>query len=246
MISSTLVALVALSATPPVSITVAPATLPITIGQCNGGTITVKLTNHGKTPIYADASLSADPALHLPRSLITTWLPAGYTSSVPVAVRATRAGDFRVRVTAGPSRVEVPIRVGTPAPGAALTRLASRVTASSARAGSPACAAIDGRADTMWNDTTGKRWPDWWQLDWDTAHRVSRIAVTTTADGGLRDWDVQVAVPTGWQTVDSVRGNRSALKISTFTARATTAVRIVTLAGNGVNDQSRLVDVAIS
>ncbi|GIF03815.1 discoidin domain-containing protein [Actinoplanes siamensis] len=236
----------ALLTVPPVAVD--PGTLAITTGQCNGGDLTVRLTNTSDEPVYADATLDAPAALHLPRSLISTWLPPGYTSDVPVAVTAatgTPPGTYHVRVRGRGRAVDVPVEVTAPPPGAGLLALASRVTASSARAGSPACAAIDGRLDTMWNDTTGRRWPDRWQLDWQSPHRIGEVEVTTTADRGLRDWDVQVAAAAGWVTVASVRGNSATRTVSAFTPRTTDAVRVVTLAANGVNDQSRLVEVVI-
>ncbi|GIF16083.1 hypothetical protein [Actinoplanes teichomyceticus] len=225
-----------------------PATLAITSGPCNGRAVTVRMTNDGPAPVYADAVLAASPGLHLPRRLISTWLPPGYTRSVPVMVSAavgTRAGVYHVRVSGGGRRIDVPVTVTAPAPDAALVRLAARVTASSARASGGVCAAIDGDPGTMWNDATGRRWPDRWQLAWDRPHRVGLVRVVTTARGGLRDWDVQVAVPAGWETVAAVRGNTAVEVTSTFAARRATAVRIVTLAGNGAGDQSRLAEVVI-
>lgn len=235
--------------TAPGAVAVAPSALAITTGQCNGRDLTVLLTNPGPEPIYADATLAAPPELHLPRSLISSWLPPGYTLRVPVAVTGTRAGSYPVTVVSNGHTIEVPVTVTPPAPDADLMRLAARVTASSARAGGSACAAIDGRADTMWNDTTGKRWPDWWRLDWASAHTISRVEVTTTADWGLRDWDVEV-LPSSlsspvWTIVASVRGNTATRNIARFAPSSATAVRIVTLAGNTVNDQSRLTEVVI-
>lgn len=229
----------------PGGLVVDPGTLAITTGQCNGGDLTVRLTNTGTRPVYADARLSASRALHLPRTLISSWLPPGYTASVPVAVTATRPGRYHVRVTRNGHVVKVPVEVSAPPADASLMRLATTVTASSARAGSSACAAIDGRADTMWNDSTGKRWPDWWQLGWATSHQVSGVEVTTAEGWGLRDWDVRVAVPGGWSTVAAVRGNVLVKNVVNFPPRWTGSVRIVTLAGNAVNDQSRLVEVVI-
>ncbi|MBB4741067.1 hypothetical protein BJY16_004526 [Actinoplanes octamycinicus] len=217
-------------------------------GQCNGRDLLVHLTNTTTKPIYADAWLAADPALHLPRRLISSWLPPGYTRKVPVAVRAadrTKPGTYHLRISSAGTSVDVPVKVSAPPPDAGLMRLATRVTASSARATGPVCAAIDGDPGTIWNDATGKRWPDWWQLDWDRPRRISRVEVVTTAEWGLRDWDVQVAAPDGWVTVRSVRGNTAVRHITRFAPRRAAAVRIVTLAGNAVNDQSRLAEVVI-
>ncbi|WP_436519579.1 galactose-binding domain-containing protein [Actinoplanes sp. HUAS TT8] len=224
------------------------APLSVTTGQCNGRDLVVRLSNPGRKAIYSDTTLAAPGELHLPRTLISSWLPPGYSTTVPVVVTAatgTRPGIYHVRVTSAGRTVDVPVRVSAPAANAGLMALASTVTASSARAGSTACAAIDGKADTMWNDTTGKRWPDWWRIDWPSAHQVSAVEVTTSKNWGLRDWDVQVAGPGGWVTVASVRANALDRKMTTFAPRRTTALRIVTLAGNAVNDQSRLVEVVI-
>ncbi|KUL31915.1 discoidin domain-containing protein [Actinoplanes awajinensis] len=226
-------------------VSVDPGALAITTGQCNGSDLVVRMTNDGPEPIYADAFLEAPAALHLPRKMISSWLPPGYTRSVPVAVRAatgTPAGVYHVRV----SGKDVPVTVREPEPSADLMRLASRVSASSARAGSGACAAIDGDPATMWNDGTGKRWPDWWQMSWDRAQVVGKVEVVTTASWGLRDWDVQVDAGAGWSTVASVRGNVAVRNLSIFPSLRVKSVRIVTLAGNTVNDQSRLVEVIVS
>ncbi|BCY08039.1 discoidin domain-containing protein [Actinoplanes sp. L3-i22] len=229
-------------------LTVEPPTPAIMTGQCNGRDVTINLKNPTPNPIYAYGTLTAPAELHLPRSLIATWLPPGYTRSVPVAVTAptgTRPGTYHLTVASRGETVDVPVTVTDPPAGAGLIRLASTVTASSARAGGSACAAVDGDAGTMWTDATGKRWPDWWQLDWPAPHTISRVEVVTTRDRGLRDWDVQVALPGGWVTVTSVRENALDRKMSVFAPRRTTGVRIVTLAGNAVNDQSRLVEVVI-
>ncbi|GLW28520.1 hypothetical protein [Actinoplanes regularis] len=225
-----------------------PDALRITTGQCNGDELTVRLTNTGRKAIYADASLSAPAELHLPRTLISTWLPPRYTSSVPVPVRATdgaRPGTYHVRVSSRGRTADVPVTVTDPPASADLVRSAARVTVSSARADAAACNAIDGNPVSMWIDATGKRWPDWWRVDWAAARRVSRVAVTTTAQWGLRDWDVQVAEGQQWVTVASVRDNTAVEHVSQFAERRTGSVRIVTRAGNQVNDVSRLVEVVI-
>lgn len=245
-----------------VRLTVEPGTLPITTGQCNGGQLLVRLTNHGTAPVYADAVLTAPDALRLPRRLISTWLPAGYTRTVPVAVSAatgTPAGTYPVAVTSGAQRVDVPVSVSAPRPSPELSRSASRVSASSSRAGYLVCGAVDGDADpahwghgTGWADGTGRQWPDWYQLQWDTPQRLSRVDLATvdsaefpTARYGLRDWDVQLAVAGGWRTVVQVRGNTAATVSSTFPAQLADTLRIVTYAANGANDQSRILELTV-
>lgn len=245
-----------------VQLTVDPQTLPITTGQCNGGQLLVRLTNRGPAPVYADAVLTSSPALRLPRRLISTWLPVGYTRTVGVPVVAatgTAAGAYTVSVTSGEQRVDVPVTVSPPQPSPNLARAAARVSASSSRAGFLVCGAVDGDADpahwgygTGWADGTGRQWPDWYQLTWDTPQRLSRVDIATvnsaefpTARYGLRDWDVQLATAAGWHTVAEVRGNTAATVSSTFPAQHTDALRIVTYAANTANDQSRIVELTV-
>ncbi|GAA3933240.1 hypothetical protein [Actinoplanes auranticolor] len=245
-----------------VRLSVDRATLPIT-GQCNGGELRVRLTNRGPAPVYADAVLTAPAALHLPRRLISTWLPAGYTRTVPVAVSApagTPTGTYTVSVTSGEHRVAVPVVVSPARPSADLARSAVRVSASSSRTGFPVCGAVDGDADpahwghgTGWADGTGRQWPDWYELTWSGPRQPARVTLTTvgsaqfpTARYGLRDWDVQLATAAGWRTVAAVRGNTAVTVTSTFPRQRTGALRIVTHAANGLNDQSRIVELSVS
>jgi hypothetical protein len=235
----------------------------ITAGQCNGARLTVRLTNQGSTPTHADATLTAPDALHLQRGTISTYLPAGYTRTVVLTVSSppgTAPGTYRVRVTAGTSHLEIPVTVAptVASPTGNLARSATRVTASSSRAGYPLCGAVDGDADsehwgltTGWNDVTGRQWPDWYQLHWDTHQRISQVrlhtldsAASPAARFGLRDWDVQVTTATGWVTVAQVRGNTTGTVTSAFAALDTMDLRIVTYAANGANDYSRIVEVA--
>jgi len=245
-----------------VRLTVDPQTLPIATGQCNGGRLLVRLTNTGPAPVYADAVVTASEALHLPRRLVSTWLPAGYTRTVAIPVVAatgTTAGAYAVAVTSGEQRVDVPVTVALPPPSPNLARFAARVSASSSRAGFLVCGAVDGDADpthwgngTGWADGTGRQWPDWYQLTWDTPQRLSRVDIATvnsaefpTARYGLRDWDVQLATAGGWRTVASVRGNTAATVSSTFPAQLADTLRIVTYAANTANDQSRIVELTV-
>jgi hypothetical protein len=239
-----------------------PGTLPITTGPCNGGRLQVELTNTSGRPAYVDAVLAASGELRLQRQLISTWLPAGHTSTVPVSVSApagTPAGTYHVRLTGGPEPLTVPVTVVPPVPTADLARLATQVDASSARAELPLCGALDGDADpshwghgTGWADGTGRQWPDWYQLTWATPQTVSRVEVVTLGSAafpaaryGLRDWDVQIGTAAGWHTVAEVRGNTKAEVSTTFPARITGTLRLVTLAANGLDDQSRIVEMAV-
>jgi hypothetical protein len=233
-----------------------PGTLPIATGPCNGGRLLVDLTNGGDHPIYADAVITASAELHLQRRLISTWLPAGYTSTVPVSISAptgTPAGTYHVRLTGGPEPLTVPVTVTPPVPTADLARLATQVDASSSRAEAPLCGALDGDADpahwghgTGWADQTGHQWPDWYQLTWATPQKVSRVEIVTATSNGLRDWDVQTGSAEGWQTVAEVRGNTAAKVSSSFAPRLTGTLRIVTHAANGLDDLSRIVELSVS
>jgi hypothetical protein len=240
-----------LTAPGPVHLAVDPQPLPLVTGQCNARSLSVRMANTSGQPVYADAELSAPGALHLQRGLVSTWLPPGHTSTTPVRVSAatgTPPGAYLVTVTSGDQRAEVPVTVTAPPPDAPLERRASRVTATSFRAMNPVCAGADGDLATYWADATNRSWPDRYQLDWGTEIVPGRIEVhTVPADrGGLRDWDVQVWAGDAWQTVGRVRGNTATSRTSTFTPRPTRAIRIVTLAGNGVNDQSRITEVTLS
>ncbi|MEU8660951.1 discoidin domain-containing protein [Actinoplanes philippinensis] len=238
----------ALPAPDPVHLTVSPQSLPVTTGPCNARHLSVRLANTSTTPVYADAELTAPDALHLQRTLVSTWLPAGWTSAVPVRVSAatgTPPGDYRIRVSSGDQHTDVPVTVTAPPPTAGLTTRAAEVTAASFRATNPICAAADGDPATFWTDGTNRVWPDWFQLDWHTPVTVSRADVRTPAEAGLRDWDVQVWTG-AWQTVASVRGNTATTRTSTFPPRSVTALRILTLAGNGVGDMSRLAELTVS
>jgi hypothetical protein len=246
-----------------VRLSVEPGTLPIATGQCNAGQLLVRLGNPGPTPVYADAVLTAAEALHLPRRLISTWLPPGYTRTVAVSVGAatgTPSGTYAVRVSSGEQAVDVPVQVSPPQPSPNLARSAARVSVSSSRAGYLRCGAVDGDSDpahwgrgTGWADGTGRQWPDWYQLSWATPQQIRRVDIATVNSAefptdryGLRDWDVQVATADGWRTVAEVRGNTAATRSSTFPAQQTDALRIVTRAANGVNDQSRIVELTVS
>jgi hypothetical protein len=246
-----------------VSVATDPTTLAIGTGQCSGGQFTAKLTNTGPDPVYADANLAASPELSLQRTMISTYLPAGYTRDVAIPFTSqlgTAAGTYEVTLSTATSSATLPVSVAPAAadPTGDLARSASRISASSTHAGYPVCGAVDGDTDsahwsttTGWNDGSSKVWPDWFEVDWTTARTVGRVDLYTlnsakyaAAKYGLRDWDVQVLTGGQWQTVTSVRGNTVGMVSSTFTPVQTTALRITTLAGNGANDYSRIVELA--
>ncbi|SDS61350.1 hypothetical protein [Actinoplanes derwentensis] len=233
-----------------VRLTVDPSSLMVITGRCNARDLAVRMTNTSEIPVYADAILSASPALHLQRQRITTWLPPGQTRTVPVRVSApSSSSDIagEVIVTSGTQRVTVAVTVTGPSSGADLTSRATRVTASSFRAAGPVCAGADGDPATWWIDGTNRVWPDHYEVAWATPFHPCRVVVGTlpATQGGLRDWDVQIWSDETWLTVDTVRENTATTRTSTLPPIPTTAVRIRTLAANGADDQSRITDLLV-
>jgi hypothetical protein len=247
-----------------VTVAANPAALAIGTGTCRGAALTVSMTNGGKEAVYADATIAAPAALHLNRTMISSYLPVGYTRSAAVAVSArtgTPAGTYPITVTSDSGRVVVPVTV-TPTvadPGGNLARTADTVTASSSHVSYPVCGAVDGDADsthwgttTGWNDGTSKSWPDWFEVTFASPTTVGRVGLQTldsakypAARYGLRDWDVQLLVDGAWQTVGQVRGNTVGLVNTSFTPRQAGAVRLSMSASNGANDYSRIVELEI-
>ncbi|MGP4014759.1 galactose-binding domain-containing protein [Saccharopolyspora sp. 5N708] len=247
-----------------VTVATDPAQLDIRTGQCDGGSFTVKLTNTSREAVYADAALSAPRELQLQRNAISTYLPAGYTRDVVIPVTSplgTATGTYPITVRSGRSTATLPVSVTASSPEVPgnLAMSATNVSASSTHQNFRVCGAVDGDADsehwstsTGWNDGNSKVWPDWYEVRWDAPQTVGRADLYTlnstrypAATNGLKDWDVQVLSGTEWQTVASVRGNSEGLVSSTFNPVQTTAVRILTLAGNGANDYSRIVELGI-
>ena len=249
---------------PDVTVAATPSALSIGTGTCLGGQLAVELTNNSAEPVYADATVSAPAALHVQRTMISSYLPVGYTrtSLIPVtAPTGTPAGTYTITVATGGSQVRVPVTVAAtvPDPNGNLARTADTVLASTSHAGYPPCAAVDGDRDsahwgttTGWNDGTSKVWPDWYQVTFVAPTAVGRVDLYTldstkypAARYGLRDWDVQVLVDSQWQTVARVRGNTTGLASTTFPAVSAGAVRLWLTAGNGANDYSRIVELEI-
>lgn len=239
-----------------------PATLDIATGQCAGKTLTVQLTNNGEKAVYADATLSAPTALTLQRTLISTYLPAGYTSKIPIPVSAplgAAPGTYDIKIKTANSTATVPVTVTATVPDDSgdLARSASKITASSSHSGYLVCGAVDGDTDsehwgttTGWNDGNSGIWPDWFELQWDTAQTIDHVTLYTLnstkypADRyGLKDWDIQTFTDGQWQTIASVRGNTQPSVTTTFTPVHTTELRVQTLAGNGANDYSRIIEL---
>ena len=236
--------------------------LSIATGQCGGAPLTVWLTNTGTKAVYADATLSAPAALLLQRTVISTYLPAGYTAKVPVPVTAplgTAPETYSVRLSAAGATATAPVTVTATAPDHTgdLARSASKITASTLHAGYPVCGAVDGDADsdhwgttTGWNDGNSGIWPDWLGFEWDAPQTIGRVTMYTlnstkypAARYGLKDWDVQTFTDGQWRTIASVRGNTQGIVSTTFAPVQTSRLRVLTLAGNGANDYSRIIEL---
>jgi hypothetical protein len=247
-----------------VTATATPAALSIQTGQCQGSQFTVALTNQSSEPVYGDATITAPAQLHLQRSMVSSYLPVGYTRNATIAVSAatgTTPGTYPITVATDRGQVQIPVTVAATAadPNGNLARTADTVTASSSHAGYPPCGAADGDRDsahwastTGWNDGTSKVWPDWFEVSLAAPGTIGRVDLYTlnstkypAARYGLRDWDVQLLIGSAWQTVAQVRANTAGLVSSTFTPAQASAVRIWMLAGNGANDCSRIVELEI-
>ncbi|MEU7613715.1 discoidin domain-containing protein [Micromonospora sp. NPDC049204] len=219
--------------------------------------------NTGRAAVYADAFLEVTAPLQLSRTLVSSYLPAGYTLKVPITVTAPRdtvpGSRYTINVRSGERRLSVPVEV-TPGPVDTTGNLARYVpvTASSENLPNyPACGAVDGDRDsnhwattTGWNDANKGAFPDWLQVTFDRPQTVGRVDLYTldstkypAAKYGLRDWDVQVRVGETWQTVAQVRGNVAGQVSSTFTPLIASAFRVVTLTSNETAGYSRVVEL---
>lgn len=227
---------------------------------CAKQRFTLLFTNNGSKAVYGDAWLTAPAPLTLSRTLVTSYLPAGYTLRVPITVTAPTGaapGDRAITITAGASEAKVQAHVAMPDLGGNLAREAT-VTASSQHGSYPACGAADGNRNsddwgttTGWNDSSSGIWPDWIGFALPQATTISKVDVYTldsakypAARYGLSEWNVQVRDGDTWRTVDEIRGNTVGRVTSTFDPVSTDAVRILCLANNN-GDYSRLIEVEI-
>lgn len=252
----------AAGAAPPggVSVDTDIASLDVAPLPCAKQGFTLLFTNNGSKAVYADAWLSASEPLTLSRTLVTSYLPAGYTLRVPITVKApagTATGDRTITITAGKSSTEVRAHIAMPDLGGNLAR-ASTVSASSQHGSYPACGAADGNRNsddwgvtTGWNDASSGVFPDWIAFALPQPETISKVDLYTldsarypAARYGLSAWDVQVRDGDRWRTVDEVRGNTAGLVRSTFDPVSTDAVRILCLANNN-GDYSRIIEVGI-
>lgn len=218
--------------------------------------------NAGDAAVYADAFIDAPAPLTVSRALVSSYLPAGYTLKVQIAVSApktTAPGAYTITVHAGDQQLSVPVQV-EPAPvndTGDLVRY-QQVTASTENLPNyPACGAVDGDRDsghwgttTGWNDATKGTFPDWLQVTFDQPVPVGRVDLYTLDSAkypanryGLSAWDVELQVDGAWQTVAQVRDNTVGKVSSTFATQTATALRVLTLASNEGVTYSRVVEL---
>jgi hypothetical protein len=234
----------------------------VTPGWCSQQSFELQFGNTGAKEVYADAFLQAQSPLQLSRSIVSSYLPSGYTLRVKITVAAppnTPAGTYAITAKSGALVLSVPVDVGT-APVNDTGNLAryGQVSASSEHLPLyPACGAIDGDRDsehwattTGWNDATRGTFPDWLQVTFDQPQTVGRVDLYTlnskkyvASKYGLKDWDVLAQVGGVWQTVAQVRSNALGMVSSTFSPVTASAVRIVALASNEGLTYSRVVEL---
>jgi hypothetical protein len=139
----------------------------------------------------------------------------------------------------------------------ALASAGASVTASSFwDANYPASAVIDGNsagtgygAGGVWSDSTKSAFPDWVQVQFDTAHTIDKVVVYSMQDNytspvdpsdsmtfsyyGATAFDVQAWNGSSWVTVASVTGNNLVKRTVTFTAVSTDRIRVMVNAAAG-------------
>ncbi len=218
--------------------------------------------NAGSAAVYADAFIDAPAPLTVSRSLVSSYLPPGYTLKVEIDVSAPRTtppGDYTISVHAGDQQLSLPVHVNA-APVNDTGNLVRymQVSASSENLPNyPACGAVDGDRTSAkwgagggWNDATKGSFPDWLQVTFDEPTTVGRVDLYTldsakypAAGYGLSAWDVELLTDGSWQTVAQVRDNTAAEAASAFTPQTATALRVVTLASNEGPTYSRVAEL---
>lgn len=237
-----------------VALAVAPS--EVTLAGCRPRTVTATVTNYGPRPVSGDLTVTAPPGVSAKVS--DGQVRLGGTEQASVDIDVALDGQDRVD---GVLRVGFGGRTATVAVDAldnSNIALDSTVTASSTNSRFSPAAVADGARDSArwdkgdgWNDDTLGQFPDWIRLTLPCAQPVGRVDVHTLDSAqfpasrlGVRDYDVQVLVDGGWQTVDQVRGNTRGSVTSTFPAVVATDVRVLVLASND-GGHSRLMEVEV-
>jgi alpha-L-rhamnosidase len=200
-------------------------------------TAAFRLTNLGDTAQTVRPEVTVSDGFTATANTDGLTIPVG--QSVEVAVPVTRTDD---RVTSG----SVTLAVGTSsatvslAPAANLTRVATMTASSTWPSFSPD-RANDGNTSSDhwdsgagWNDATISTFPDTLTATWSRPVTVDHARLYTHPDPrySLRDYDLQVLVDSGWQTVGSVRANTAGVVDTSFAPVTTTALRLTSLASN--------------
>lgn len=228
---------------PSVEVAVSPQSGTVETTPCGLLRLDVGMTNDRDRAVYTDVRLHADPALHLPEPVVSSWIPAHQTvtTSVPIKPAGDAApGAYHVTIDGGRRPVTVPVAVQEPETHGDLARNATP-TASSSHGGFTPCMAVDGNLDqsdwaqtTGWNDGTSHQFPDWLQVKFAAPHQVDKVVVVTrdtdakpASVKGVRDYDIQALVDGEWATIGTVRGNTAEVITTTVGPVTTDTVRIV-------------------
>ncbi|MDP9847437.1 discoidin domain-containing protein [Streptosporangium lutulentum] len=237
---------------------------PLGVDPACPAKLEVGMRSDAKKPLYADMFVEVDQPLVASRPMLSSYLPPGYELGAKLLVGVpptTPKGEYGLRLKAGKEELAVPISVvdvGELDNGGNLA-LRRPVTPSSqhTNANYPPCSVADGDRGSNgwaggngWNDATSRAWPDTVDIALGEPGQISRVDLYTlnterypAASVGLRDWDVQARVDGQWRTVAQVRGNTAGMVRSDFAPVVADAVRISTLASNGANDYSRIIEI---
>jgi hypothetical protein len=248
-----------------VVLSASPASLTASELPCLPTAVDVTMTNTGKDPVFADATLSAEAPIELTDTVFSTYLPAAdpdqpVSRSVGVRVpKGTAPGEYDVKLTQGKQHLVVPVTVQPvpkPGPGVNLA-YGQQATASSFHgANFSPCGAVDGDTDyrdwstkTGWNDADKGVFPDWLAVTWPQPVELGRIETLTystptspASAQGIKDFDVQVKSGDDWVTVGSYRGNTLDRVVTTFDPVTTDSIRVMVYASNS-GDYSRILEL---
>lgn len=246
-----------------VTVSADPAAVAVAPLPCDRhGEMQVVLTNTGTEPGFVDATFTAPSALHLSRTIISTYLPPDQPVRVPLTVTAvigTDPGNYPVTLEVAGTSLQIPVTVDQ-APGTDAgdnLALYRQAIASSTHPNVTLCGGVDGNTDSeQWgasgtHDRTSGEFPDTYGVQLDQAFPVGRVEVYTldsvahpAADMGIRDFDVQARVDGDWHTVRSVQGNELGHLSLTFTPVTADQVRLVVQDSND-HTFSRIVELEV-
>ncbi|TMR24983.1 discoidin domain-containing protein [Nonomuraea turkmeniaca] len=239
---------------------------PLGVDPACPAKIEIGMRSDAKKAAYATMNVEIDAPLTASRTMLTSYLPAGYEVGAKLLVAVppeAKEGTYGLSLRTPAQTLRVPVEV------VALDRLDNggnlalrRPVAASSQhtnANYPPCSVADGDRSSNgwaggngWNDATARAWPDTVTIALGGPKQVSRVDLYTldterypASRYGVRDWDVQAQVSGQWQTVAQVRGNTAGNVRSDFAPVTADAVRIVALASNGANDYTRIIEVEV-